>query len=199
MTQWPHFALRTWVWIALLTHVLGCGSRAPQRSGADARGQSPRARFDGIVERFKRHCSGSSILVPTRTGDSLVLRFVLDDVTYHVAGCDSPSASCTAEMTVKTSTHYSLLTGLSPSPDAAAEGAGPRSSVSSGTSKNTAEAPQQKQPPHRQMTAEKLLGRKSQEKTETYQFAFEQGRWVLKTEEVDPSVKESLVFALRRQ
>jgi hypothetical protein len=151
------------------------------------------------MERFKRHCSGSSILFPTSTGDSLVLRFVVDDVSYEVEGGDDPASSCTATMTIKTSTHYALLAGSPATPDDATSDTPRRRLPAEGPPSRTSDAAQEKQSPLRRMTAEELLGSESQGKTEKYQFAFEQGRWVLKTEEVDPSIKDSLVLALRRQ
>ena len=195
MTRWSRFTLRKWVLIVLAIQLLGCESRTTQRRGAEDSGETPRARFGWIMEQFKRHCSGSSILVPTSTGDNLVLRFVVDDVSYEVDGGDLPGAPCTATMTIKTSTHYALLAGSPATPDDTPRRRLPAAGPPSGPS----DASQEEQAPLRRMTAEELLGSKSQGKTETYQFAFEQGRWVLKTEEVDPSIREPLVLALRRQ
>lgn len=195
MTRWSRFTLRKWVLIVLAIQLLGCEARTAQRRGAEGNDETPRVRFDWIMEQFKRHCSGSSILVPTSTGDNLVLRFVVDDVSYEVDGGDQPGAPCTATMTIKTSTHYALLAGSPVTPDDTPRRRLPAAGPPSGPS----DASQEEQAPLRRMTAEELLGSKSQGKTETYQFAFEQGRWVLKTEEVDSSIREPLVLALRRQ
>jgi len=190
--------------------LVGCGGSPDDGLSEQPFAQNPRQTFERIVSHFKHQYTGGAIAVPTRLGGngekrSLLLRFIVEDVQYAVYGCDRPADPCTAEMTVKTSTHSSLqrVSPLSGEESSSSRNGGtvddrrPRADRLVGSATTGAEG--EKTRWSDTLAAESVLRRQNKSREQTCQFAFENGRWVLTSRLADSSMKRAIDFALISQ
>ncbi|MFV2066340.1 MAG: hypothetical protein ACC645_05120 [Pirellulales bacterium] len=196
--------------IGALLLVAGCGGPSDDGLSEQAFRLDPRRTFERIVNHFKHQYTGGAIAVPTRLGGEgakrrLLLRFIVEDVRYTVRGCDRPSDPCTAEMTVKTSTHSSLQrvsppSGEEPSsPRDRGRGETRRRGDDRATGSATAGAESEKGRLSDTMAAESVLRKQDKSREQTCFFSYEDGHWVLTSQLADSSMKRAIEFALASQ
>lgn len=177
----------------------GCGGQpvpSTTRSAADA---DPQTKFEAVMERLRRaynDSEGPRRLIADDVGERATLQYHYD-ITYEVHEPPRSDEPYTAEVTVQTTTHYTVRSRSTPP---AEEKPGGDDELLNAQA-NPGEAPLD-QPPDKQ-PADDPGGYESNLRTDhfidTYDLAYEQGRWALKTHVTDESVKLAFDYALKDQ
>lgn len=203
------------VMLSLAAGAAGCQRSRPRSSPRPV--VNPRESFDAIMERFTRYFDGIDVVLPpSRLGEDgteqrMRMRLVVEDIRYAVHGCNTPQEPCTAELTVRTRSQLSLLDPPDvESPDHGEEQGEDDAKASGSPSKpekqnpfskrGSGESPSEKNRNSvTSLTNDELLRSRGEQSEQTYQFAYEQGRWVLKSDPDDALVKGAIDSALDDQ
>jgi hypothetical protein len=175
---------------------------------------SPRESFDEIMRRFTQSFDGIDVVLPpSRLGrdgpeQQMRMRLVVEDIRYAVHGCNTPQEPCTADLTVRTQSQLSLL---DPPDDDESSGRG-ADSTDAGGSNSDSQRPsalgqrgsgeshdENSRDALAPLSNNELLQSRGIQSEQTYQFAFERGRWVLKSDPQDAIVKRAIESALDGQ
>jgi hypothetical protein len=197
---------------SLAVGAAGCQQELPRGSSKPV--INPRKSFDAIMKRFTQYFDGIDVVLPpSRLGrdgtvQQMRMRLVVEDIRYAVHGCNGPQEPCTAELTVRTRSQLSLLDP--PDEDENLDHA--EDTAKSGDSHSK---PETQNPPVKRgggesqgenkhdvvtpLTNNELLRSRGIQSEQTYQFAYEHGRWVLKSEPQDALVMGAIDSALDGQ
>ena len=180
--------------LLLATLVCGCDS-AQSRAPAKAP-EGPRQRFSRVVERFRDYYRGSTVWLTTPVGNDGIehasFRVVVDDVTFQFDPPKGTTKNLTAEVTVLTSAYYQMNTQfLAPEDTDAEEDEAPEEMEL--LSQDEQEPKKKKQP-----LAEDW-GADTNRTVKTYDFAYIDGGWELKTTDLEEGVRLAFEYALKDQ
>lgn len=151
------------------------------------------------MERFKRRYVSFEETMPGGGDGELTgrFRFVVEGVHYQPPQIDPISGNLTAEVTVRTSTSFSALTLIEdetePDPDPEPDESDPLTGED--------DTPSRRKPPQAPGEGPGFYetANRRDRQVKTYDLAYEDGRWVLKSTGVDEAVRYAFGYALAEQ
>jgi hypothetical protein len=163
---------------AVLFLALGCQD-SPPTTPKPAVATDPRSSLDEVIQRFRRRYGGGNGASAIRSETQLAKVRIVPEVTYLLHEPDALTDAYTAEVTIRNTIHFTVL-GDRPAP------AEPEDAEPAGAEPSPDDI-------------DSSLQVRTEEFSETYDLVYEQDRWVLKTQELDESVRRAFEYALRDQ
>jgi hypothetical protein len=187
----------TWL---LFTLLVGCDTGELSTPQANSP-LGPEERLAHVMERFRSRCTSSdtTLSLPEEGGGSRRMRVKseFDSVTYRMQAPTTPDGTYTAEVTVQSSTSISVL--IPPEPAAEPTEGEVTEPLPLDPADPAAKRESRKQRPAESPDLVESLPedipRRDQD-TETYDLAYENDRWVLKSRNIDPSIQLMFDYAL---
>jgi len=189
----PSVAMKNLLLYGLLAGVGGCVQHQAADVPAPDEQDTPPAQFARFMETFTRLCRPEEepvvgLLETNATGRGFV-RVVIDRPSYQIHLPREQGDPYTAEVAVRMHSYFSSLVTVGTGVEEAVEANGKDEAADSALADEAGEEPGG----HADYTA----ALRSDLFQRTYDFAHEQGRWVLKTPDVMESMRQKIELALQ--
>jgi hypothetical protein len=186
--------------LLLIPLLAGC---QPQQSATPPAALGPEEQFDLVMERFRSRCTATDTILNMADEGSpqrhMRVKSDFDSVTSHIHPPTAPGGLYTAEITVQMSTYLSVHVPPKPADENQPESLVTEESSDDDQSQGqNAKGKRVQDAQLNTPTVTDDVPRRDQV-TATYDLTFENGRWVLKTPNVDPSIKLMFDYALAVQ
>ena len=204
--------------LILLTSFIGCreffgSTDLPEDAKASSAAVDPEKSFSRVVQRFRDRFSDFDVVLPLPfkgVRKRVRFRFVVDDIAYQVHPSSTQQDHYTATLTVRTSTRFSMMRSEEgraedrdsfPQTTREATDYGAANTLTQQRPGGFSDTTPSRKSENHQLESDMMntLSQQGVTSNETYDFAYERGSWVVKSEIADPSTRDIIEYALKRQ